>query len=95
MLGGARAARAARAARRSRWRSWSRDLAEAERLCVVSTAERELLGSPARPIVLLGSAGRRGPRPVDEVAPRLRELGVMLPYTPLHHLLLEAVGGRW
>ena len=47
-----------------------RDLAAAGRLCVVSTAERELLSSTARPIVLLGSA--RTPRlraPVDEVAP--------------------------
>ena len=70
-----------------------RDLAEAGRLCVVSTAERELLSSTARPIVLLEQRqDAAAPRPVDEVAPRLRELGVMLPYTPLHHLLLEAVG---
>jgi hydrogenase maturation protein HypF len=70
-----------------------RDVAEAGRLCVVSTAERELLSSTARPIVLLEQRQDAAPpRPVDEVAPRLRELGVMLPYTPLHHLLLEAVG---
>jgi len=70
-----------------------RDLGEAGRLCVVSTAERALLGSTARPIVLLEQRQDVAPpRPVDEVAPRLRELGVMLPYTPLHHLLLQAVG---
>jgi hydrogenase maturation protein HypF len=57
---------------------------------VDATAER-LLTSPRRPIVLLP---RRPGAPVAEaVAPGNRQLGVMLPYTPLHHLLLGAVGG--
>ncbi len=60
--------------------------AVAERLVELGEAERELLCSPQRPIVL---ALRRDAAPVaEDVAPAARELGVMLPYTPLHHLLL-------
>ncbi len=58
----------------------------AEALVELAPADRELLASPARPIVLLP---RRPEAPVAaSVAPRARELGVMLPYSPLHHLLL-------
>jgi hydrogenase maturation protein HypF len=64
------------------------DLAEAERLAVVSPGERKLLTSPQRPIVLLRGRGRVCP----EVAPRNPMLGVLLPYTPLHHLLLRECG---
>lgn len=62
----------------------ARDLATAERLVEVGGAAA-LLTSPQRPIVLLP---RRAAAPVSRlVAPGLDELGVMLPYTPLHHLL--------
>lgn len=73
-----------------------RSLADVERLCHVDDAERELLGGSIRPIVLLR---RRGVGEGDlsdalELAPSvahdLPELGVMLPYTPLQHLLLAA-----
>jgi hydrogenase maturation protein HypF len=58
----------------------------------VTPAEQALLVAPQRPIVLLR---RRPGAPVaDEVAPRDPGLGVMLPYTPLHHLLLNALDGR-
>jgi hydrogenase maturation protein HypF len=59
-------------------------------LAEASTAELELLRSRERPIVLL----RRGSdAPVaDSVAPGNPWLGVMLPYTPLHYLLLADVG---
>ncbi len=58
----------------------------AAQLVVLSETERALLGSPARPIVL---AVRRPDAPVaTAVAPGASELGVMLPYSPLHHLLL-------
>lgn len=69
-----------------------RDTAAAERLCWMSEAERQLVASPRRPIVLL----RKRPNTAiaDEIAPRNPLLGLMLPYTPLHHLLLEAVGER-
>jgi hydrogenase maturation protein HypF len=67
------------------------DLAAAEALCEVQPAERELLRSPRRPIVLLRK--RPGPGVAEEVAPGNPFLGVMLPYTPLHHLLLREIGG--
>jgi hydrogenase maturation protein HypF len=60
-------------------------------LCEIAAAERALLASPRRPIVLLRV---RWPGIVaPEIAPGNPWLGVMLPYTPLHHLLLQAVGG--
>ena len=63
------------------------DLAAAERLCFVNEDERRLLTSRERPILLLR---RRPDAPVSPlVAPGNRHLGVMLPYTPLHYLLLE------
>jgi hydrogenase maturation protein HypF len=67
------------------------DLREAERLCVLSTAERRLLTSTARPIVLL--LVRRPSGVAPSVAPGLGRLGVMLPYSPLHHLLFNSPGG--
>jgi hydrogenase maturation protein HypF len=70
-----------------------RDLAEAERLCSVGPAARELLTGPRRPIVLLRRrAGQAEDLPY--VAPQNPDLGVMLPYTPLHHLLFEGAEFR-
>jgi hydrogenase maturation protein HypF len=64
----------------------------ASALIDVSGPTRALLESPARPIVL---AARRSRAPVAAaVAPGAPELGVMLPYTPLHHLLLGDFPGR-
>jgi hydrogenase maturation protein HypF len=67
------------------------DLGAAGRLCELSKAEAALLTSARRPIVLLDR--RPGGGIAAAVAPANRQLGVMLPYTPLHHLLLSAVGG--
>ena len=62
------------------------DVQAASRLAWLAQDELELLRSPARPIVL---APRRADAAVaEDVAPASRELGVMLAYTPLHHLLL-------
>lgn len=63
------------------------DLLEAQRQCDVAAAEQAVLESIARPIVLLRR--RAGSTIAREVAPGQEWLGVMLPYTPLHHLLLE------
>jgi hydrogenase maturation protein HypF len=68
-----------------------RDVATAKKYCQVSVAEEDLLRSPARPIVLLHK--RSNARVADGVSPLNPFLGIMLPYTPLHHLLLEAVVG--
>ncbi|HBO42862.1 MAG TPA: carbamoyltransferase HypF, partial [Planctomycetaceae bacterium] len=66
-------------------------LGEVRVRCDVSDAEADLLGSSAAPIVLL--ARRSSDRTIAEsVAPGNPELGVMLPYTPLHHLLMVDVG---
>lgn len=64
-------------------------LDEVLRHCQVSDAEKELLTSPQCPIVLL--RWRDDSTVVREVAPGNLYLGVMLPYTPLHHLLLREV----
>jgi hydrogenase maturation protein HypF len=61
-----------------------------DRLALVTAEERALLCSPARPIVLLA---RRPDAPVARsVAPGSPWLGVLKPYTPLHHLLLADMG---
>ena len=65
----------------------ARDLAQVRELCHVTPGEEALLLSPARPIVLLERREDGGV--ADEVAPRQRTLGMMLAYTPLHHLLLR------
>jgi hydrogenase maturation protein HypF len=66
------------------------DEAGAARLVSFGDAERALLTGPARPIVL---APRVAAAPVaTAVAPGAPELGVMLPYSPLHHLLLADAG---
>src|SRR5262249_23297201 len=64
------------------------DLETAQRLCVISTSEANLLQSRSRPIVLLQKRPDCGVTP--EVAPGNAFLGVMLPYTPLHVLILQA-----
>lgn len=76
------------------------DLAAAEAICRVNTEEAALLTGTVRPIVLL----ERKPQQIEptdaeastaiaaSVAGNLHELGIMLPYTPLQHLLLEATG---
>ena len=79
-----------------------RDLADVERLCHVSDVERGLLAGSIRPIVLLrrrAVCGSDGDSPdalvlAPSVAHDLPELGVMLPYTPLQHLLLAAAEAR-
>jgi len=66
-----------------------RTLAQARALGAVGPAEEALLESPQRPIVLLGRLS--GAPLAAGVSPRLDTVGVMLAYTPMHHLLLEAV----
>lgn len=63
------------------------DLAAARRLVLLDPAAETLLVSPRRPIVI---APRRPDNPVaSQVAPGNRYYGILLPYTPLHHLLLR------
>jgi hydrogenase maturation protein HypF len=66
------------------------DTAAARRLCEVDAAAEQLLTSGRRPIVLLPRLP--GADVAAAVAPRNRQLGVLLPYTPLHHLLLRETG---
>jgi len=66
------------------------DLEAVRRLGEVDEAAAALLTSPARPIVLLPR--RPGAAVAAAVAPGSGQLGIMLPYTPLHHLLLSAMG---
>jgi hydrogenase maturation protein HypF len=84
---------------RDRKRRWAKpfavmvaDLPAVEQLARVGATERALLAGPERPVVLL----RARPRPAQRLAPSVaagnHRLGVFLPYTPLHHLLVAAVG---
>lgn len=79
-----------------------RSLADTERLCHIDDAERDLLAGSIRPIVLLRrrtvSEDNDGSPDILALAPSvardLPELGVMLPYTPLQHLLLVAAASH-
>lgn len=64
-----------------------KDLAGAGLLAQIGTEEERLLTSPQRPIVLLKKKNNN--LISNKVAPGAPHLGIMLPYTPLHHLLLE------
>ncbi|MDD3653464.1 MAG: carbamoyltransferase HypF [Desulfotomaculaceae bacterium] len=69
-----------------------RDAAAVQKYCEVGENELTLLSSPQAPIVILrkkcpaAGSGRGLP---EGLAPGLKTLGVMLPYTPLHHLLFS------
>lgn len=79
-----------------------RGLADAECLCHIDGIERDLLAGSVRPIVLLrrraAGSDTHGSPNAPELAPSvahdLPELGVMLPYTPLQHLLLAAAAAH-
>ncbi len=64
-----------------------RDLASLNTLCVYNAQEEALLTAPAHPIVLLQK--RSDTSLAHNLAPGIDEIGVMLPYTPLHHLLFQ------
>jgi hydrogenase maturation protein HypF len=67
-----------------------RDLPAARALAVLGPSEEALLGSVERPIVLC--LRRREAPLAREIAPDSPLVGLLLPYAPLHHLLLEAAG---
>lgn len=70
----------------------TRSAAEAGRWVELDQAATTMLESPARPIVLLPKLQSAMHEPwVEEVAPRQSRLGVLLPYTPLHALLLAEI----
>lgn len=75
------------------------DLETADRLCVVGPAEQAVLSGLERPIVLLPRradgqvAAPVAPPVAPSVAPGQGWLGLMLPYTPLHHVLAVELGG--
>jgi hydrogenase maturation protein HypF len=67
------------------------DVDAARALCRMTPEAEQALASPRRPIVLAPKAQADGAA-APGVAPGLPELGLMLPYTPLHDLLLDRVG---
>jgi hydrogenase maturation protein HypF len=67
------------------------DLATAHRLAHIDRFAAALLGGPERPIVLLSR--RNGAPLAAGVAPHNPHVGLLLPYTPLHHLLFHPVPG--
>jgi len=64
-----------------------RDLTEAGQLAEVSPEAERLLTSPESPVVILPA--KAGSGLAEGIAPRQHTVGVMLPYTPLHRLLLD------
>lgn len=71
----------------------ARDVDMVEQYCGVTECDRALLESPAAPIVLLAphppTASPHPPSLAPALAPDIHTLGFMLPYTPLHHLMLK------
>jgi hydrogenase maturation protein HypF len=65
----------------------ARDIETIEQYCYINREEKELLQSPAAPIVLLKQKNFSSLAP--SIAPGQNYLGFMLPYTPLHHLIFK------
>ncbi len=65
----------------------ARDIAMVREYAVISVAEQALLEDPAAPVVILERGGVKQLAPA--IAPNQNTLGFMLPYTPLHHLLMQ------
>jgi hydrogenase maturation protein HypF len=67
----------------------------AEQCVVLSDEDKKFLLRPARPVLLLtkNTAPGNSSKLSEQIAPGLNEVGVMLPYSPLHHLLLDGFGG--
>jgi hydrogenase maturation protein HypF len=68
----------------------AQNLDQVKKYAIVEDAERELILSPERPIVLLPR--RKEPQLAEAVAPGQKNWGFMLPYTPLHHILVRESG---
>lgn len=64
----------------------AKDISTIKKYCIVSEIEEQLLADFKRPIVLLEK--KTGIKLNNNIAPGSNHLGFMLPYTPLHHLLL-------
>ncbi|HEV7474171.1 MAG TPA: carbamoyltransferase HypF [Pyrinomonadaceae bacterium] len=67
----------------------ARDLNTIRRYCLLTPAETNLLQSPEAPIVLLAADGAE--RLSEGIAPGLNTVGFMLPYTPLHLLIMRQI----
>ncbi|MEL7646648.1 MAG: carbamoyltransferase HypF [Sedimentibacter sp.] len=65
-----------------------RDMDTAKKLCFMNEKEEKALSGSRKPIVLLDKK-QSDLRLPDQIAPGLKKLGIMLPYTPLHHLLFQ------
>ena len=63
----------------------AKDAGQIRRFCAISDAEEKLLEARSAPIVLLRNAGESL---APGIAPGHAQTGLMLPYTPLHHLLM-------
>ncbi len=66
-----------------------KDLAAVENLCHISAEEKKTLTSPQHPIVLLKKKNNKSL--AENLCPGVGDVGIMLPYTPLHHLLFAQV----
>lgn len=64
-----------------------KDIGTAKKLCFINEVEEKLLSSNKRPIVLLEK--KEETFLPEQIAPNMKKLGVMLPYTPLHYLLFQ------
>ena len=65
-----------------------KDIVKAKELCVISEKEEEVLTSNKRPILLLRK--KINDKLPENIAPKVKKYGVMLPYTPLHYLLFQS-----
>jgi hydrogenase maturation protein HypF len=70
---------------------FARDLIALRRATHLTPRHEEMLSDPLRPIVLVPKRADSNLTP--EIAPAVGEIGAMLPYSPLHHLLLGDFGG--